>query len=187
MPDVTQLLNTDHRNVEELFTQFESTADFQLALQICEELTVHTKVEEEIVYPKLQQVDAELEREAEKEHDEADGLIRRIKAMSPGDPELTTTMARLKQAVLHHVREEETEAWPKLRTRFSFELDDMGRRVEQRKQQLITGEQTSSTSSEEVLIDLTKEELYEKAKEADIKGRSNMNKKQLAAALARTT
>ena len=60
MPDVTTLLEQDHREVEQLFTEFEQTGDREIALQICQELEIHTTVEEEIVYPVLaEQVDRE--------------------------------------------------------------------------------------------------------------------------------
>jgi len=88
MPNVLELLNTDHREVEQLFSQFESTQDFSIARQICQELTVHAAVEEEIVYPVLASINEEVEQEAEEEHDEAKELIARIETMTPDDPDL---------------------------------------------------------------------------------------------------
>ena len=116
MPNVIELLNQDHREVEQLFAQFESTQDFDIALQICEELTAHAAVEEEIVYPVLERIDPEIEQEAEEEHAEAKELIARIQSMEPGDPELVPTVLKLKAGIQHHVEEEEGEAWPKMRS-----------------------------------------------------------------------
>jgi hemerythrin superfamily protein len=132
MPNVIELLNHDHREVEQLFAQFESTQDRTIALQICDELTLHTTVEEELVYPVLADIDAELEQEAEEEHDEAAQLIERIQAMPDGDPELVATVMKLQGAVRHHVQEEESEAWPKLRAEAGGKLDELGRLVEER-------------------------------------------------------
>ena len=190
MPDVTEMLNTDHREVETLFAEFETTGSYDTAMQICDELVRHATVEEEIVYPALAQADPEIEREAEQEHQEAEQLIEQIQAMEPGDPQLRDLMIRLKQAVQHHVEEEESEAWPKLRERFSDKLDELGQKVEQRKSQLLAEEDGTDTSTATGtenggLLDLTKEELLQKAREADISGRSKMDKKQLAAALSK--
>ena len=204
MPNVLDLLNHDHREVEQLFTQFESTQDVDIALQICQELTVHSQVEEELVYPVLASIDAPLEHEAEQEHAEAKQLIARIEAMASGDPDLVPTVMKLKGAITHHVDEEESEAWPKMRSGAGDRLDELGRAVEQRKQELqrittlpfgtsqptftstptTTPTSVRSTGSVD-LDDKTRDELYELAKEAGIEGRSTMKKAELKRALAR--
>ncbi|HSO96137.1 MAG TPA: hemerythrin domain-containing protein [Acidimicrobiia bacterium] len=53
MPSATTLLEQDHRTVEKLFAQFKQANDPSIATRICEELGVHTEVEEEIIYPVL--------------------------------------------------------------------------------------------------------------------------------------
>lgn len=201
MPNVLDLLNHDHREVEQLFAQFESTQDVDIALQICQELTVHSQVEEELVYPVLASIDAPLEHEAEQEHAEAKQLIARIEAMTAGDPELVPTVMKLKGAIAHHVDEEESEAWPKMRSGAGDRLDDLGRAVEQRKQELqrtlpqptgTTPPMFTSTPAPTMvrstgsvdLDDKTRDELYELAKEAGIEGRSTMKKAELKRALA---
>lgn len=212
MPHVLDLLNADHREVEQLFTQFESTQDHAIAMQICQELTVHAAVEEEIVYPVLSRIDRRLEQEAEEEHHEAKELIARIEAMEPTDAELVPTVMKLKGAIAHHVNEEETEAWPKMRSATTeSRLEDLGQEVASRKQKLLGelgefGETPSSTVAEETpatevrgramttpssssgtidLDEMTRDELYELAKEKNIEGRSNMKKAELKRALAR--
>src|SRR5688500_1072985 len=67
--DVIELLQQDHRKVEGLFNDYQSTQDDDTAEQICRELEMHTTIEEEIVYPRLAEIDAELEQHAEEEHD----------------------------------------------------------------------------------------------------------------------
>jgi hemerythrin-like domain-containing protein len=55
--DAITLLTEDHEQVKSLFEQYEELGDrahvskHKLALQICEELTRHTMIEEEIFYP----------------------------------------------------------------------------------------------------------------------------------------
>src|SRR5688572_28150418 len=100
MPSALDLLKTDHRAVEQLFEQFERTRDFGIAQQICNELTVHAQVEEELVYPVLEAVDPELEGHAEAEHEEAKGLIARIEAESRTTDEVVQLVRTLKECVL---------------------------------------------------------------------------------------
>ena len=195
MPNVIELLNQDHRKVERLFAQFESTQDFDLALEICEELTVHATVEEEVVYPVLERVDAEIEREAEQEHAEAKALIARIQAMSPGDADLVPTVRKLKAGIEHHVGEEEGEAWPKMASAASNRLDELGRAVERRKAELLgqavvpgavpTEVRGTAIASTTDFSSMTKDELYQLAKARDIDGRSKMKKDELIQALSR--
>ena len=53
--DALQMLAADHRKVEELFEKFESArggaARGKIVRQICEELTIHTMIEEQVFYP----------------------------------------------------------------------------------------------------------------------------------------
>src|SRR5262245_27933479 len=72
--DAVTLLKTDHRKVEQLFAQFESAQDEQkkqLVQQICKELVIHTKLEEELFYPACRDhgVEDDLMNEAQVEHD----------------------------------------------------------------------------------------------------------------------
>jgi iron-sulfur cluster repair protein YtfE (RIC family) len=191
VPDVIELLNHDHREVEKLFAQFERSQSWDTVVQICQELEVHTQVEEEIVYPPLASIDGKLEREAEKEHDEAKQLIAKIRRGGENASGLMETVTKLKEAVEHHVQEEESEAWPKMRDELGqSQLNELGTQVKQRKQELLSNMSTSGSGGRGGrgggrFVDLTKEELYEKAKEANIEGRSSMTKDELADALQR--
>jgi hemerythrin-like domain-containing protein len=192
MADVITLLNQDHREVEQLFAEFRSTQDPAVVDQICEELTVHAAVEEEVVYPVLKRIDADLEQEAEEEHDQAKQLIVQIQSLTTGDPQLGELIRQLEDAVQHHVQEEEDEAWPKLREGAGDQLDDLGARVEQRKQELLQAgvdlgaddpAAAAGSAGGSVPEDATKEELYERAKEAGVEGRSTMDKDELREAV----
>ena len=197
MPNVLELLNHDHREVEQLFAQFQSTQDFEIALQICQELTVHAAVEEEIVYPVLASIDPEVEQEAEEEHDEAKELIARIEAMASDDPELVPTVMKLKGAIEHHVEEEESEAWERMRSGAGDQLDELGTQVAARKEELLqslgevevepvtaTEVRGQATVETDDLDGLTRDELYERAKAAGIDGRASMKKDELKRALS---
>jgi hemerythrin superfamily protein len=199
MPNVIELLNQDHRAVEQLFARFESTQDFDIALQICEQLTVHAAVEEEIVYEVLERVAPKIEREAEQEHAEAKLLISRIQRMSPGDPDLVPTMRTLQEGIEHHVEEEEGEAWPTLAATTTVErLEALGTEVGARKAELLrqlvgalptmptTGTAAASVrgTGSASFSGLTRDELYRLAQERQIDGRSTMKKDELIQALS---
>lgn len=184
MPDVITLLNQDHREVEQLFARYKTSRDPAVVDEICEELTVHTTVEEEIVYPVLKRIDGDLEQEAEEEHDEARQLITQIQGLTGDDPQLPELVQQLEDAVQHHVQEEESEAWPKLRDGAGDQLVELGAQVEQRKQELLVGGGSAGGAIPE---DATKEELYEQAKDAGIEGRSKMDKEELREALETET
>ena len=185
MPDVTRLLEQDHRKVEELFAQFQESGEPSIARTICDELTIHTTVEEEAVYPRLRDIDREGAQEAQKEHDEAKRLIARIR--NAGGGELSSLMQELQKAIEHHVEEEESEIFPEMRERLGTELELMGGRVQQRKQELMGGGEGRVAGRGDVtdFAEMTKDELYTAAKEAGIEGRSKMNKAQLTRALQR--
>jgi hemerythrin superfamily protein len=116
MPDVTKLIEQDHREVEGLFQQFKSAPGKDLAMQICEELDAHAEAEEKIFYPVVKdEVDAKLAQEGEDEHGEARQLIGRIK-QTEDEAHLAELVTELEQAVQHHVQEEENEMLPKARS-----------------------------------------------------------------------
>ncbi len=115
MPDFVTLLTEDHRKVEQLFKQFDETGDPEVAKQIFLELSVHSIIEEELVYGLYSsKVDNKGAAEARAEHQEAKDLILALEGMEPGSDEFVTTMTKLKTSVLHHVDEEENEVFPKM-------------------------------------------------------------------------
>ena len=113
--DFVALLTEDHRRVERLFKQFDETGDPNVAEEIFVELTVHSMIEEELVYGLYSsKVDNAGAAEARAEHQEAKDLILELEGMEPGSDSYITTMTKLKTSVLHHVDEEEQEMFPKL-------------------------------------------------------------------------
>ena len=107
------MLKADHRQVETWFEQFEKarTDDRKLALatEICNALTVHTTIEEEIFYPAFLEAteDKDLHHEAEIEHDGAKKLIAEIEASGPDDDYYDAKVKVLSEMIKHHVKEEE--------------------------------------------------------------------------------
>jgi len=131
--DVTKMLEQDHRTVEGLFSQFESSGDHEIVEEICNELEVHASVEEELVYPKLAEFDPELEQHAEEEHGEMKSLIAQLRS---GSGDTMALVDRLKSTVQDHVEEEESQAFPELRERLGDELQRIGQAAQERKREL---------------------------------------------------
>lgn len=110
--DVTHILTQDHRKVEELFSKFESTrgqeAKARLAEEICNELKIHTMVEEEIFYPALRgKIEDDLLDEAYVEHDGAKVLVNEIAGGGPDEEFYDAKVKVLQEQIEHHVNEEE--------------------------------------------------------------------------------
>ena len=181
MPDPIAMLEQDHRKVEQLFEQYRSSQDPAVAEQICTELQVHTTIEEDVVYPVVKKdvpEGKELEEEAEKEHEEVEGLIKQVQKVGYDDPSVPQLIQKIEKGVTHHVEEEESEMFPKLRQSVEgTKLTELGEKLQQAKQKEL--QKSGSTVEGE----LTKEELYQKAKEQEIEGRSKMNKEELQEAV----
>ena len=110
--DAVALLKADHRIVEELFEKFEKASGDgkkqAIAEQICMELTVHAKIEEDIFYPACEgKVEEDLLKEAYVEHDGAKILIAEIEAGGPSDEFYDAKVKVLGEQIEHHVKEEE--------------------------------------------------------------------------------
>jgi hemerythrin superfamily protein len=111
--DAVTLLKNDHREVEQWFEQFEKTRSDDrkatLAQKICQALTVHAQIEEEIFYPAFIEATEEedLHHEAIVEHDGAKKLIAQIEGSSPSDDYFDARVTVLSEMIKHHVKEEE--------------------------------------------------------------------------------
>lgn len=137
MADPFAALKQDHREVEQLFDQYQQSGDLAVARRIARELTVHATVEEELIYPMLAtKVDGNLANEARAEHDEAKRLIKRIEAADGADDELTSVVEELQKSVQHHVAEEEAEVFPRLEAVLGDQIEKTSRGIVDRKEQL---------------------------------------------------
>ena len=146
-PDALQLLMAEHREVKEMFQQYRKLAAagrrgderMLLASQICVALSVHTQMEEEILYPEARTVltsNEDLVDEAYVEHAGAKSLIAQLKTMTSDQPLFDAKVKVLGEYIDHHVKEEETEFFPKLR-KTSLDLEAMGVQMAERKKQLM--------------------------------------------------
>jgi hemerythrin-like domain-containing protein len=77
-------------------------------------------------------------REAHHEHDEAKQLLARGESLAGDSAQLEEVVKSLRDAVEHHVREEEGEIFPRAREVFSAgQLEEIGARLEARKKALV--------------------------------------------------
>jgi hemerythrin superfamily protein len=143
--DAIALLKQDHRAVEQLVDQFEDADESeqsQIAERICNMLTVHAQIEEEILYPAAKEAlaedeeEAELVPEAEVEHASAKDLIAKIQGMTSDDESFKATVKVLGEYVKHHVKEEENEMFPALR-KTELDLKEIGAKLSERKYELM--------------------------------------------------
>jgi iron-sulfur cluster repair protein YtfE (RIC family) len=123
--DPFSILEQDHQDLDDLFDLYsqadEDTDDeddllqvkAELVREICEKLTLHARIEEEVVYPELRAVidQPELIDDSEVEHATAQDLIAQLESMDADDPEMDLTVETLAQCVRAHVAREETEVF----------------------------------------------------------------------------
>ena len=141
--DAITLLKEDHREVEELFKQFEKASGEkkkqEIAQKICKDLTMHAIVEEEIFYPACEgAVEEDLLKEGYVEHDAAKILIAEIEAGDPSEEFYDAKMKVLKEEIEHHVKEEEKQADSmfKQAKKADLDLEKLGEEITARKEEL---------------------------------------------------
>jgi hypothetical protein len=141
--DAIALLKADHREVERMFSEFESARSDDrkgdLAARICSALRVHATIEEEIFYPAYLEAtkDTEIHHEAEIEHEGAKRLIDEIESTGPADDHFEARISVLQEMIRHHVKEEERSGGMFGKARSSdMDLRALGRQLEERKLEL---------------------------------------------------
>ena len=146
--DAIELLTQDHRNVKDLFEQYEALSDRaftskkKLAEKICLELTKHATAEEEIFYPAVRNASKkndDIIDEATVEHASAKSLIAQILAMEPSDDLYDAKIKVLSEQIDHHVQEEESEMFPKARNA-KIDLVALGTQIAARKEEVFLPE-----------------------------------------------
>jgi hypothetical protein len=142
--DAIALLESDHRQVEEWFEEFESSGSDsrkqELARNVCQALKVHTQIEEEIFYPSFLQAtdDEDIHHEAEIEHEGAKRLIADIEGSGPDDEYFDAKVKVLSEMIKHHVNEEEKRGGMFAKARRSgMDLKSLGEQLASRKAELM--------------------------------------------------
>src|SRR3954453_3508366 len=141
-PDVIEILEQDHREVEEMFAELESLRGASteaaqsrrkaLAEQVTIELVRHSVAEEVLVYPQVEEkVSAEEAEHAREEHAEAEETLQRLEKLDADDPAFDDELATLMGEIRHHIEDEEGEMFAHMRRVMDRdELRKLGGRVE---------------------------------------------------------
>jgi hemerythrin-like domain-containing protein len=140
-----EMLKEDHAKVKKAFKEFENMdrSDTETCRQVvqtvCDDLKVHTTLEEEIFYPAVREAieDEDIMNEASVEHETAKMLIDQLENMEPDDPNYYATFTVLGEYVMHHVKEEEGEMFPQAK-KSDIDLEALGRRMQERKSELLS-------------------------------------------------
>ena len=140
--DAFTLLKKDHKTVAGLMDKIEETTERavkgreELFTQLKNELDIHARIEETILYPVLEKAEPthDISLEAYEEHKVVKQLLSELESEPKNAEEWTAKFTVLKENVEHHVEEEEGEMFTKARKVLSKEeLEELGRRLEEAK------------------------------------------------------
>jgi len=144
--DAFQLLKDDHKKVKALFKEYEGLDEHdhgsqqKIADQVFEELRIHTTLEEELFYPKLENKADEAQRnlvlEAYEEHRIVKELIDQLRDLETDDEIFQAKFKVLTENVRHHISEEEGDLFPKAK-KILQDPEELGVEMEERKKELI--------------------------------------------------
>lgn len=148
--DAITLLKNDHEKVKDLLGQLVESSDRaiqtrrELLEKIANELSVHTKIEEDVLYPAFRDAGKHEEKkmyhEAVEEHRAVEALVLPdLQKTEPGSDQFAGRAKVLKELVEHHVEEEEEDMFPRAQDLFSAEqLSSMGEKMAELKQRATT-------------------------------------------------
>jgi len=137
------LLKADHKKVAGILEKIDETTERatkgreELFTQLKNELDVHTRIEEEILYPALEEYEETraIALEAYEEHALVKQLLAELASAPKNDEEWTAKFTVLKENIEHHVEEEEGEMFTKARKVLSEdEIENLGERLQEAKQ-----------------------------------------------------
>jgi hemerythrin-like domain-containing protein len=141
-PEILQLIHQDHEEVQGLFEQFQKSVSAKngekkadaISKQICDDLKLHTELEEKIVYPSLKEQDAKIFYEAGEEHHVVDLLIAELQQLKVSAPEYAAKMTVMEESVKHHIQEEESQMFKLITQLPDDTLDKMAEEWKRQKQ-----------------------------------------------------
>jgi iron-sulfur cluster repair protein YtfE (RIC family) len=142
--DAFELLKKDHEKVSGIFEKLEPTTERgvktreELFARLKQELEIHTKIEEQILYPVLKEAEDthDITLEAYEEHNVVKTLLTELEALPKDDETWEAKLTVLKENVEHHVEEEEGEMFKKARKVLSSEqIEALGTRLEAAKKE----------------------------------------------------
>lgn len=135
------LLKADHEKVKSILAQLSSSTDravkkrTELLEKLELEITIHTQLEEDILYPAFKEAGGkeqdEMYYEAKEEHRTVDSLVLPdLKQTDPSTPEFAGRVKVVKELLEHHIEEEETEMFPQAKKLLGkAKLEDLGEQM----------------------------------------------------------
>jgi hypothetical protein len=141
--DAIAMLENEHRQMRKLLGELEATTDRAIKTRqdlfatIKGELTLHEVIEEEIFYPELKAHPRaeDFVLEGYQEHHVVDLLMGELEDLDVGDETWGPKAKVMQENVEHHMEEEEGDMFKQARRVFDkAELEDLGRRMEERRQ-----------------------------------------------------
>jgi hemerythrin-like domain-containing protein len=137
--DAIVLLKNDHKEIRKTFRDFEKAGEnatakkAELVAKMIELLTIHTYIENEVMYPEVRKLLPDLEDdilESYEEHHVADVLVMELYALSAEAERFDAKTTVLIENVTHHIEEEEDEWFPKVRAGLGRkQLTELGERL----------------------------------------------------------
>ncbi|MEX0834804.1 MAG: hemerythrin domain-containing protein, partial [Nitriliruptor sp.] len=121
-PDALELLVDQHDRIKELFESLSSRATrpskakLDDVRELVSTLVKHAEIEELVFYPAVREAlsDDDLVDEGLEEHHAAELLMWELERLPADAPRYDAKVTVLKENVLHHIEEEETELFPKV-------------------------------------------------------------------------
>jgi hypothetical protein len=135
--DAVALLKKQHREVEDLFKKVEKAKAPEMRRQLMQEISakleMHTKIEEEIFYPAVREIESkkaeEMINEAFEEHGVVKLVLKQLPSVDPEDERFEAKMTVLQELVEHHVEEEEKEMFKLAQKLGREELRSLGEQM----------------------------------------------------------
>ena len=140
--NIIEMLKQDHQEASAMMDRIESAGEGDPSVmttfnQLKQALTLHTQIEEQIFYPALRNNDETQDQieESFEEHQEVKDMLSQMSGMQSGNDEFLSLMSDLRDAVEHHVEEEENELFPQAQQILGdSRLQEMGQQMMQMKQ-----------------------------------------------------
>ncbi|MFN2614934.1 MAG: hemerythrin domain-containing protein [Actinomycetota bacterium] len=137
--DAITFLKHDHREVEGLFARYRKLGSRstktkeEIVQKVIRELSIHAAIEEQLVYPQMEQMMGQGKKKVDHaldEHQEVKEMLAQLEQMTAEDEQMDTIMEKLEESVSEHVEEEETDLFPKFaKVAGREELEQMGEQL----------------------------------------------------------
>jgi hemerythrin-like domain-containing protein len=177
--DIYEALKKDHSEIKQvldelLALQKDDEYRFVLIEEVRNLLVPHARAEEEVFYNTLRAVNADksVVRHGFKEHMEAEALLRTLQVMDRMNFDWKSTAEKLKDALEHHINDEETEIFDEAQQAFTQEEATMlGEAFEELKPQI--EQQSTAKNTLDMVINMMPPRLAENIRHFTEGGPSN--------------